>query len=331
MQQISLQLQRSAPVALSIHLAVASMAGSRQLNSTLDLLLTESRRWQNLFLRIHPSDFKLLATSGAEFPILEKLDMEFRESVAGHAALFFGSLPALVHLTLTAYRTPIPDGLDFIWAQLRTCKLTECWMDNILRILPLFSAGARVCVNNCSTRADVHPTPVHTVVSDLSLWCYEEVTHTLLDALTAPCLKRLNIVGNYSRPGIIRFFNRSACALTHLTVDFTAGLYSDRFTDELLSLLRSPHARDIVDLQVNLNSQGYSKQFMDVLAMRDVVPKLRVLAFGYITWLDQAKLLKICENRQSILQSLWLSRHISISQDIVQALNSGVVELVRFS
>ncbi|KAJ7196808.1 hypothetical protein GGX14DRAFT_671962 [Mycena pura] len=330
MQQISLQLQRSAPVALSIGLAV--MAGSRLLNSILDLLLTESRRWQNLFLRMHPSDFKLLATSGAEFPILEKLDMEFRESVAGHAALFFRSLPALVDLTLTAHRTSIPDGLDFIWAQLRTCTLIGCWMDDILRILPLFSAVARVCVTDCFPCADVHPTSVHTVVSDLSLWCYQEVTDTLLDTLTAPCLKRLVIEGDYSFPGIIRFLNQSACALTHLTMGIPAGLYSDRFTDELLTLLRSPHARDIVDLQVDLNSQGYSEQFMDVLpvAMRDVVPKLRVLASEYIAWLDQAKLLEICENRRSILQSLWLSRHISISQDTVQALKLGAVEVVRF-
>ncbi|KAJ7226680.1 hypothetical protein GGX14DRAFT_626715 [Mycena pura] len=326
MQQISLQLQRSAPVALSIDLAV--MEGSCLLNSILNLLLTESRRWQTLFLGIH--DYKLLATSGAEFPILEKLDMEFHESVAGHAALFCRSLPALVHLTLTAHSTSIPDGLDFIWAQLRTCTLTDCWTDDILRILPLFSAGARVCVNDCFPPGDVHPTSVHTVVSDLSLWCYQEVTDTLLDALTAPCLKRLDIEGDYSFPGIIRFFDRSACALTHLTMDIPAGLYLDRFTDELLTLLRSPHARDIVDLQVDLDSQGDSEGFMDVLAMRDVVPKLRVLAFEYIAWLNEAKLLEICENRQSILQSLWLSRHISISQDTVQTLDSGAVELVRF-
>ncbi|KAJ7196793.1 hypothetical protein GGX14DRAFT_671912 [Mycena pura] len=328
MQQISLQLQRSAPVALSIHLAVASMTGMRrELNSTLDPLLTESRRWQNLFLRMHPSDFKLLATSGAEFPILEKLDLEVRESVPGHAALFLRSLPALVHLTLTAYETSIPDVLDFIWVQLRTCTLIECWTDDILRILPLFSAGARVCVNDCSARADVHPTSVHTVVSDLSVWCYDsEDTDILLDALTAPCLKRFQIGGHYSLPRIITFFNRSACALTHLTMDIS---YLDRFAGELLTLFRSPHARDIVDL--GSRSGDLTGQFMDVLAMRDVVPNLRVLAFGCVERLDEAKLLEICENRRSTLQSLWLGGSIPLSQDTVQALKLGAVEVVRFS
>ncbi|KAJ7196788.1 hypothetical protein GGX14DRAFT_671896 [Mycena pura] len=328
MQQISLQLQRSAPAALSIHWARAG-----PLNGMLYLLLTESKRWKNLLLNMSSSEFELLATSGAVFPFLETLTLDLCGLGSRHAALFLGSLPALVHLTLMTYRTSIPDGLDFIWAQLRTCKLMKYWMEDILRILPLFSVGARVCISDCSMRADVHPTSVHTVVSDLSLLRSHgsEVTDTLLDALTAPCLKRFQIEGDYSLPHIITFLNRSACALTHLTMDIPAGLYSDRFADELLTLLRSPHARDIVDLEVDWRGKQQFGHSMDMLAMRDVVPNLRALAFGYIARLDEAKLLEICENRRSILQSLWLSRHISISQDTVQALKLVAVEVIRFS
>ncbi|KAJ7191791.1 hypothetical protein GGX14DRAFT_321793, partial [Mycena pura] len=73
LKQISLQLQRSAPAALSIGLD----ADTKQIYPfsipLLDLLLTESRRWKSLYLRIRPPHHKHF--TGVEFPILEKLSL----------------------------------------------------------------------------------------------------------------------------------------------------------------------------------------------------------------------------------------------------------------
>ncbi|KAJ7196800.1 hypothetical protein GGX14DRAFT_574617 [Mycena pura] len=336
MQQTSLQLKRSAPAALSIHLS--SLRSNSNSSRILDLLLTESRRWQNLHLNINPSDYTHLATSGGEFPILEKLFLVFREPVAEHAALFFGPLPALVDLTLKAYGTSISEAPDYLWAQLRTCTLIGCLMDDILRILPLFSAGARVCLDDCFAQKNVHPTSVHTVVSDLSLCCYWQVTDTLLGAFTAPCLKRLCIAGHYSIPSIIAFLKRSSCALTHLVMDLSGLqlLGPDRFAAPLPTLLRSPHARDIVDLEVDLHGGEIPEELMDALAMRDIVPNLRALAFQHVGlgWLNDetaASLLEIYANRRPIFQSLWLNGSRSLSPDAVHALKLGGLEVVMYS
>ncbi|KAJ7195612.1 hypothetical protein GGX14DRAFT_700678 [Mycena pura] len=96
MQKTSLQLQRSAPAVLSIRLEAAKY----QMNTVniMDLLLTESRRWHSLFLDVHPSYHTHLATSRAQFPILEKLTLVLGDPSTEDTALFFRSLPALTDL-----------------------------------------------------------------------------------------------------------------------------------------------------------------------------------------------------------------------------------------
>ncbi|KAJ7198365.1 hypothetical protein GGX14DRAFT_573606 [Mycena pura] len=265
-QQISLQLQRSAPVALSIHVENPS-------SRVMDLLLTESRRWQTLCLDFNGDHnfHQHLTTSKVEFPILEKLTLVHWEPMYKDIALFFESLPAMVDLTLDLYQMPLSGTLDFIWAQLRTCTLTGCTTNDILRVLPLFSAGTQVCLEHFLSE-EKQPTSVHTVVSGLSLCCnFKEDVYNLLGALTAPCLERFRIAGRFSIPPIAAFFDRSSCALTHLGI--VCNAYSDHLSG-LLTLLRSPHASNIVDLDVELYYAFDGEKLTDALA-GGIVPNLR--------------------------------------------------------
>ncbi|KAJ7195630.1 hypothetical protein GGX14DRAFT_674589 [Mycena pura] len=317
LQQISLQLQRSAPAALSIDLA-----NDRPLNSSgirvADLLLTESRRWQNVHLNIHPSCYEHFTAPGIEFPMLEKLTLLFYGPLPEHTTLFLGSLPALTDFTLRLgwhELVRIPSTLDFIWAQLRTCTLAECCTADILHVLPLFSAGTRVCLRYFSRMEDAQLASVHTVVSDLSLHCHDQgAIHTLLDALTAPYLKRFSIAGTFSISNLVAFLDRSSCVLTHLNIDHRNN---PNYDTDLLTLLGTPYACDIVDLGIGLRFNPMPQKLADALATRDIIPNLCTLAFQSLRGRQRATedgLLKICAGRRPVLQSLWLSR--SLPQDM---------------
>ncbi|KAJ7198375.1 hypothetical protein GGX14DRAFT_470268 [Mycena pura] len=317
LQQISLQLQRSAPVALSLHLD--ETASSR----VVDLLLTESRRWQNLYLPWGHSSYQNLTTSKVEFPVLEKLTL-VNSAQAKDVALFVESLPAMVDVTLDANQARIPRTPDIIWAQLRTCRLIGCCTADILHVLPLFSAGTRVCLEDFF-KGPEQLTSVHTVVSDLSIRCY--VIDILLNSLTAPCLKKFCIAGRFSISPITAFFDRSLCALTHLGISPW-----DRSAD----VLSSPHVCDVVDLKVDTQFNSWTLcKLIEMLAVRDIMitPKLRRLTLRNCRWTDKAvdKLFEIQSNRRPVLRSLWLNRGGELfSQDTLQALKSGGLEVVIF-
>ncbi|KAJ7198363.1 hypothetical protein GGX14DRAFT_666728 [Mycena pura] len=321
LQEISLQLQRSASVALSIHLDETTSS------RVVDLLLTESSRWQNLNLIWNPS-YKHITASKVEFPILEKLILEF--NLPEDIAFLFESLPAMVDLTINSIQALIPSIPDIIWAQLRICRLTNCCMADFLPVLALFSAGTRVCLEGFF-EGEKQLTSVHTLVSDLSLRCNDdEAMYNLLGALTAPCLQRFRIAGRFSIPPIAAFFDRSSCALTHLGI--VCGAYSDHLSG-LLTLLRLPHASNIVDLdvRVHLLSDFDTEKLTDALA-RGIVPNLRMLALRHLegSYGAVANVLEMHANRRPIFQSLWLNRFGRYSQDTLQALKSGGLEVVIF-
>ncbi|KAJ7195637.1 hypothetical protein GGX14DRAFT_674622 [Mycena pura] len=308
LQRISLQLQRSAPAALSIDLANDRPSSIR----VTELLLTESRRWQNASFDIHPSCYKHLTAPGVEFPILEKLTLVFNNPLPVYTTLFLGPFPALTDFTLRLgyfELVRIPSTLDFIWAQL---------------------PGTRVCLQiSWKADSDAQLTSVHTVVSDLSLRCHDQgITHTLLDALTAPCLKRFSIAGPFAISSLIAFFDRSSCVLTHLNIYHRNN---PNYDTDLLTLLGTPYACDIVDLGVNLWSNLMPQKLADALATRDIVPHLCRLAFLSSRGFKRAtedSLLRICAGRRPVLQSLWLSP--SLSQNAEQALKSAGLEVVIF-
>ncbi|KAJ7195608.1 hypothetical protein GGX14DRAFT_200257 [Mycena pura] len=231
-------------------------------------------------------------------------------------------------LTLRVNTARIPSTLDFIWARLRTCTLTECCTGDLLRVLPLFSAGTRVCFQIFPWKAKAQLTSVHTVVSDLSLRGHVQgAIHTLLDALTAPCLKRFSIAAPFSISSLIAFFDRSSCALTHLNIDHHDN---PNYVTDLLTLLGTPHACDIVDLGVNIRSFSMPQKLADALATRDIIPNLCTLAFGSHGLNSAAdSLLKIYAGRRPVLQSLWVYQR-SLSQDVEQALKSAGLEVVTF-
>ncbi|KAJ7198380.1 hypothetical protein GGX14DRAFT_470271 [Mycena pura] len=321
LQQISLQLQRSAPVALSVHLDEPVSP------RVVDLLLTESRRWQNLYLTLEHPNYRNqnLTTSKVEFPILEKLTLVTQYSPKD-IALFGESLPAMVDFTFNACKARIPRTLD-IWAQLRTCTLTRCYTTDILHVLPLFSAGTRVRLEHFLEGPE-QLTSVHTVVSNLSICCHDDVIDNLLSCLTAPCLKRFRIEGDFSISPITAFFDRSSCALTHLGISLCDGV------DEL-TLLTSPHVCDVVDLDVDTRADRLMLwNLIEMLAARDIMstPKLRTLVLRNCDWIDKAvvKMFEIQSNRRPVLRSLWLNRGGSFSPDTLQALKSGGLEVVIF-
>ncbi|KAJ7191793.1 hypothetical protein GGX14DRAFT_406895 [Mycena pura] len=206
----------------------------------VDLLLTESRRWKNLYLCVSPLHHKHFTTSKAGFPILEKLSLVAYEPLTKNTALFFESFQALVDLELRVDRR-LPGTLDFIWARL---------------------PGVRVHLQQWRECENVHLTSVQTAMSDISLLVSDErAIDILLAVLVAPCLKRFQIEGQYSRQPITAFLDRSS---------FNCP------TDELLLLLGSPHARDIIELDI---SGDILTEFIDALATRDIVPNLRTLVF----------------------------------------------------
>ncbi|KAJ7203785.1 hypothetical protein GGX14DRAFT_461156, partial [Mycena pura] len=203
-----------------------------------------------------------------------------------------------------------------------------CWAVDVLRILPLFSADTRVCIDDCFGLKEVHLTSVHTAVSDLSLCCYEEeVAVTLLGALTAPCLRKFYFTGHFSILPITAFFDRSSCALTLLAIRRAQGQYPNGFQValDLLTLLASPHARDIVDLEVELNPMP--KQFADALVAGTIVPNLRALTLQNCHWLDGGP----GAVASPVFQSLWLSHPRLPFSQVIQALKSSGLEVVTFS
>ncbi|KAJ7198389.1 hypothetical protein GGX14DRAFT_700142 [Mycena pura] len=248
--------------------------------------------------------------SRVEFPILEKLTLQLYDPLPVHTTLFLGSLPALTDFTLQCSYVSIPSTLDFIWAQL---------------------PGTRVCLQMFSRMTNAQLTSVHTVVSDLSLRCHDSeqrAMHTLLDALTAPCLKKFSITGSFFISRLIAFFDRSSCALTHLNIDH----HNNTYDTDLLTLLGTPHACDIVDLGVSLRSLSMPRKLADALATRDIIPNLCTLALKCSHGINGSvdSLLKIYAGRRPVLQSLWLSR-ASLSQDVEQALKSAGLEVVTFT
>ncbi|KAJ7198378.1 hypothetical protein GGX14DRAFT_573622 [Mycena pura] len=296
-------------------------------------------RWQNLCLDFY-SSIKNFTTSKAEFPALEKVALETPLYAHGlvlnappnwkEITLFLKSLPAMVDLMLFVDGAPIPRTLDIIWAQLRTCTLTYCCTTDILHVLPLFSAGTRVCLVDFFEGPE-RLASVHTVVSDLSIRSRDvRVIDTLLSSLTAPCLKKFCITGRSSCiPHITAFFDRSSCALTHLGVSLW-----DCGADEL-TLLTSPHVCDIVDLDVDTQDDPRTfRKATEMLAGRDIMitPKLRRLTLRNCRWASKAvdKIFEIQSNRRPVLQSLWLNRGGLFSQDTLQALKSGGLEVVFF-
>ncbi|KAJ7196773.1 hypothetical protein GGX14DRAFT_671844 [Mycena pura] len=301
----------------------------------MDLLFSESRRWQTLDLldtRVSNNMKKHLIPSRARFPLLEKLTLVMIvEPLHKDTALLFESLPALVDLTLQVNVMPIPSTLDFVWAQLRACRLNGCLTTDILRILPHFSAGARICFENCFERIQDahHLNSVHTVISDLSLhFSTFGAAKLLLGAIIAPCLKKLYISGTIYIPYISAFYDRSSFTLTHLRLSRHRGV------NDLDDVIRSPLAVDIIDFDYDL--ECFSRPMSDsdkaasTLASRDILPNVRTLVLRNCERLHDATVLAIHANRRPVLQSLWLQGPTTLSQDTIQALKTGGLEVVMF-
>ncbi|KAJ7193917.1 hypothetical protein GGX14DRAFT_476927 [Mycena pura] len=232
-----------------------------------------------------------------------------------NAAKFVQSLPSLVDLMLQFPR----------YGSL-ACTLVKC--TGVFPILPLFSPDMRLTLWRCKLDAMADPleAPVHSAISALSIRrCYSEFVDELAKVLVAPRLKKFAFFErNGELSSISVFLGHSSCTLTHLTIHLNT--YSDATLGELLTILNSPCARYIVDLDLDC---WISKEVVDALATHDIVPVLRSLSLRDCRRLDDADILALHARRRPVLRQLCgPANNLVLSRGVVQALKAAGLEVV---
>ncbi|KAJ7189452.1 hypothetical protein GGX14DRAFT_485021 [Mycena pura] len=321
---VSLQVQRSSGTPLSVRLM-----GYVSDVDFLDVLLKVSCRWQTATLQVGQTLYNRLFKCRPDFTILKELTLEFEEPICDDdvAAKFVQSLPSLVDLTLQLPRYGrIPDAFKSLWPQLLACTLVKC--TGVFPILPSFSPDTRLTLWRCSLSdmADPLDAPVHSAISALTIRrCYSKFVDELAKVLVAPRLKKFAFFErNGELSSISRFLGHSSCTLTHLTIHLNA--YSDATLGELLTILDSPCARYIVDLDLHYR---FPKEVVDALATRDIVPVLRSLSLRDCRGLDDADVMALHARRRPVLQQLCgPANSLVLSQGVVQALEAAGLEVV---
>ncbi|KAJ7679124.1 hypothetical protein DFH06DRAFT_1165785 [Mycena polygramma] len=302
-ERIPLELKRSGDVPLSI------TVGGHPFLPVLPLLLSVSRRWQSVYLIPDQSQLTQLLTSTYDFPILKKLAVEDCTWSPLNWPLadiirFCKALPALEELSLqTASRHPIHQV--FPWSRLRRCELS-CNVDDMLRILPQFSPGTHVSlrkINNAGRPASI-ASPIRIAIHTLELFDFAlEFLEDVLGSVIAPSLKELTLMTPWisDNVGLIitSFLRRSSCTLTSLSLGFPT------LSPDLPSILGSLHLQGIVHLRLDFPATfSYQSPLTRMLARRDLVPDLRVLAFVGHMGLTEEDLLKIVTSRRPVLREL---------------------------
>ncbi|KAJ7193962.1 hypothetical protein GGX14DRAFT_587431 [Mycena pura] len=297
----TLMLQRSAPAPLSLRLCLYTEPTHISTFKILNTLLAERTRWQDVSLNIGPHHLEHLTSSGAEFPNLRKLTLHFPEPCPeDRAHQYFKPFSALVDLELWMNRNPIPKPLEYLWTPLRTCTLGQCLLEDILRILPLFSPDARIYITY-SHRPEMHTrlASVRSAISALSFsYCDEGLMDDVLTALTAPRLQELVVWGYRNISTISALLRRSSCALTHIGMCLPAF---PEAVDEMVTLLESPHALHIQELDL-VPARVLLPQLIDALATRNLVPNLRVLVLKRYQPQDDTALFAMLQSRRPTLR-----------------------------
>ncbi|KAJ7054980.1 hypothetical protein C8F01DRAFT_1160560 [Mycena amicta] len=360
----SKQVKRSGQVPLTLNLMPIPVLTDS--DDVLEVLFNASARVESAVLTLDNHLLHRFHKHAGGFPALQKLEVglieELGELEKEAAASFFDGLTALEHLHLSNQvefdwvSALVP--LESLWNRLRVCELTECMVDDVLLVLPHFSAGTRLSliIGRYMRGAPDSLTVVeHCDIQSLSFdRCEDDFIARVLDNITAPSLQRLAIWYFEASPfdTITAMLGRSSAFLTHLALRLpSAGLFRQRdppapTVTELLELLNSEYVRGLVDLDLTLASRfaPSTVQLVHALSLAPtelesgpalrlpILPNLRSLALrGYddedALW--EKRLAAMAETREPVLKSLWLEETLpAVSQRTLEKLHSHGVEFV---
>ncbi|KAJ7613977.1 hypothetical protein FB45DRAFT_937602 [Roridomyces roridus] len=212
------------------------------------------------------------------------------------------SLPALEHLQLNLGFKLFPRQLLLPWSQLGTCILSGLRALDILWILSLVSKDTHVSITDLGHGLELvtRRSPIRSVQIARSNSLH---THALLRTMTLPNLEKLEISwdeGPDISQGFISFLDRSTCHLKHLRLPRASCFQL------LFSTLNSPHAHDVVRLDVP-HVPGLAH--ISLLAMlsenEELVPHLRILAIrGDLRDIEALNVLELLVDRKSTIRRL---------------------------
>ncbi|KAF7312689.1 F-box domain-containing protein [Mycena indigotica] len=268
-QLVDLHLQRSqeAPIQANLSFSSDEPWSYRVLHS----FLAQARRLRVLAIHDHsisnPRYIQTLLSFRNGFPMLRRLGIHYHRLTRVKDAeidSFFDKLPVLKDLTLNLYSNRMLLSATRVFRQLDRCELAECWLRDILLVLPYFNVQTHLKLSSCRRRRDdIHPTGIVTSVSELWVTeCTYTFTDLLLENIITPNLQHLKL-SSHSHPrhflAVEHLLQRSSCCLTHLTVAAELFPPKDAVSDfgaNILYLLGSSMCTSITDLDVDVGSHG---------------------------------------------------------------------------
>nr|GAT55530.1 predicted protein [Mycena chlorophos] len=335
------QIMRSGLVPLTLKLIPLLVWNEAE--EVLDMLLDASDRIEFAVLSLDKRLLRRLHKHAKGFPTLWKLGLAITEELAEEEnealAEFLDGLSALTYLHLSNQVeidwVAILVPLESLWSRLRVCELTECMVDDVLLILPHFSAGSRLSLiqgRYIRGAPDTLQAVKHTELMGLSFDRCDDIYITrILDNLTAPALQRL-AVWYFELPPfdtISAMLNRSSARLTHFGVRLpSVGLFKQRdlapfSLQQLVAFFASEHFHTLIELDLILASRFAPttmqlihalslppSQTASELGLEDsLLPKLRALALrGYDDedphW--EIRLMALAQTREGVLKEIWM-------------------------
>ncbi|KAJ7057590.1 hypothetical protein C8F01DRAFT_1233032 [Mycena amicta] len=336
------QLSRSAQAALTLELIPGPVPAL-----TYDILAqlfaaSAGARLESALLILDKHLLHRFLEHEAGFPALRSLHIALASNLGelDYAAIptFLARLTALEELRVSdrwQLKHEWLPALIPVWQRLRVCELKQCAADDILLVMPHFSAGTRLRLVfglQPLAKSLIRVVVPDCKISSLSLDQCDDIAD-ILGNITAPVLQRLAIWTYHREPfGVLSaMLHRSSASLTHLAL----GLPSDSARDpaaamihvaSLLAFLGSTAVEGLLDLDLQLfdpswhNHSAANNHLVNALALirsPPVLPNLRSLALrGYLTLpldggylpLDGAdqQLLALATNRHPVFKSLWL-------------------------
>nr|GAT53415.1 predicted protein [Mycena chlorophos] len=259
------------------------------------------------------------------------------------------SLPALEVLTIT-FRGAFSFGFASFapWSQLRFCRFSLCREEDVLAVLPLFTAQTFVYVLSAwrsasSTASGSLSAPVRTMIRGLKIDEYttsDQFIPTLLKTLVSPNLTTLRLTAGPDGsstalwPTISELTKRSSCRLKHLSVA-VPGQQMEKQLALLLAFFRSQGGAELVELSI-IPARTHTPDFIDALAQQeDLLVQLRTLELYY--WhrgphkLDEKSLIELHQKRPALRELRLTSDSPSFSgfsPATIRSLHEGGLEVV---
>ncbi|KAJ7649721.1 hypothetical protein FB45DRAFT_885699 [Roridomyces roridus] len=308
---LKIQLDRARSAPLSIRFS------ARRSIELMDVFLDVPAQWEDV--HVNSSDPRMGACfmrwPDSHFPRLRRLEItSYHPMLEGRTSRvnLVDSLPALEYLWLDIGFKPFPGQLLLPWSQLRTCILRQFSASDVLRVLPLVSRETHVSIIDpwiipaILTAAD---SPIRSVQIIGRGTNVSVPTERLLIAMILPNLEKLEIgwtLGPEPLEGAISLLNTSACHLKHLSLP--QGPYP---LTQLISLLESPHVRDIVRLDIpHISNSEYTPSLLAKLEGNGAfLPHLHTLAIrGDSRDIEALNVLDILRDRRPTTRKVSFTR-----------------------